>query len=255
MAKEEKYYGLIGYPLIHSFSRTFFNKKFAAESIPARYDNYEIPSIDRLPELLRSNPLLAGLNVTIPYKGQIIPYLDELDPLAARAGAVNVVKFVPSKKGKILDNVRLVGHNSDVAGFSDSIEPLINEKRRKALILGTGGASKAVRVGLENLGVEWRLVSRRKQSGALTYEELTPEIMAEYKVIVNTTPVGMYPHVDECPAIPYEFLTPDHLCYDLIYNPDTTMFMKRAAEHGAETKNGLEMLLLQAFVSWDIWNR
>lgn len=251
---DEKIYGLIGYPLIHSFSQTFFNQKFHAEGIEARYVNFEIRSIDLFPKLLEETPLLAGMNVTIPYKEKVIPYLDDIDPLAARAGAVNVIKIIPDKKGKVLDNKRLVGYNSDVAGFTDSIRPLVNDKRRKALVLGTGGAAKAVCVGLDMLGVKAQLVSRTPREGVLTYGELTPEVMAEHLIVVNTTPLGMYPHVDEAPAIPYECLTPDHLCYDLLYNPDVTLFMKRAQQHGAEVKNGLEMLLLQAFLSWEIWN-
>jgi shikimate dehydrogenase len=250
----EQIYGLIGYPLIHSFSKTFFNQKFEAEQIKARYVNFEIPSINNFPDVLNENPLLAGMNVTIPYKEQVIPFLDDLDPLAARAGAVNVIKIIPGKKGKVLPDCRLVGYNSDVAGFTDSIRPLITDGRDKALVLGSGGASKAVCVGLDMLGVQAQIVSRTKRRGTLTYDELTPEIMAEHKVIVNTTPLGMYPHMDEAPSIPYELLTPAHLCYDLLYNPDVTLFMKKASEHGAEVKNGLEMLLLQAFLSWEIWN-
>lgn len=251
---EEKTYGLIGFPLIHSFSKTFFNQKFRAENIKAVYENFEIPSIEVFPQLLEDVAELSGLNVTIPYKEQVIPYLDDLDPLAARAGAVNVIRIVRGKKGKLSDRMRLVGFNSDVAGFTDSIRPLIDARRGKALVLGTGGAAKAVCVGLDMLGVEATLVSRTKKPGALTYAELSPEIMAGHKIIVNTTPLGMYPHVDEAPDIPYDSLGPDHLCYDLLYNPDVTLFMKKARERGAEVKNGLEMLLLQAFLSWEIWN-
>lgn len=250
----ERIYGLIGYPLIHSFSRTFFNQKFNAENIHARYDNFEIPSIEDFPDLLRDTPKLAGLNVTIPYKEQVIRYLDDIDPLAARAGAVNVIKIVHGKKGRLSDNKRLVGYNSDVSGFTDSIRPLITDGRRKALVLGTGGAAKAVCVGFDMLGVEATLVSRSKRPGVLTYGELTPAIIGDHRVIVNTTPLGMYPHVDEAPDIPYGALTSGHLCYDLLYNPDVTLFMKHAHENGAEVKNGLEMLLLQAFLSWEIWN-
>lgn len=250
----EKIYGLIGFPLIHSFSKTFFNQKFESENIKARYENFEIASIDVFPELLEDTPLMSGMNVTIPYKEKVIAFLDDIDPLAARAGAVNVIKIIPGKKGKILEDKRLVGYNSDVAGFTDSIRPLINDTRRKALVLGTGGAAKAVCVGLDMLDVEATLVSRTPRPGVLTYADLTPEIMAEHKVIVNTTPLGMYPHVDEAPDIPYQVLTPEHLCYDLLYNPDVTLFMKKARAQGAEVKNGLEMLLLQAFLSWEIWN-
>lgn len=245
-----KKYGLIGYPLGHSFSRNFFNEKFHSESIDAEYVNFEIPSIKELPSVLLANPNLVGLNVTIPYKEQVISYLDELDKDAAAIGAVNVIKIV-NQKGK----TKLIGYNSDVIGFMQSIEPLLESQHKKALILGTGGASKAVNYGLKKLGLECKFVSRTPHEGMLTYEELTPEIMDEYKVIVNCTPVGMYPHADKYPAIPYECLTPNHLLYDLLYNPDTTLFMKKGADHGAITKNGLEMLLLQAFGAWDIWNK
>jgi shikimate dehydrogenase len=246
-----KKYGLIGYPLGHSFSKNFFNEKFSSEGIDAEYVNFEIPSIKDFPNVLLENPTLQGLNVTIPYKQQVIPYLDELDEDARQIGAVNVIKVIRPEKGK----VRLVGYNSDVMGFSGSIEPLLEPRHRKALILGTGGASKAVDYGLRKLGLEVKFVSRRKQEGMLTYEELTPEVMDDYKVIVNCSPVGMFPHTDECPQIPYELLTPNHLLFDLIYNPDVTLFMKKGKERGAIVKNGLEMLLLQAFGAWNIWNK
>ncbi|MCD7926906.1 MAG: shikimate dehydrogenase [Bacteroides sp.] len=243
-------YGLIGYPLGHSFSKNFFNEKFHSENIDAEYVNFESPAIKELPSVLLANPNLVGLNVTIPYKEQVISYLDELDKDAAAIGAVNVIKIV-NQKGK----TKLVGYNSDVIGFTQSIEPLLEPQHKKALILGTGGASKAVDYGLRKLGLECKFVSRTSREGMLTYEELTPEIMDEYKVIVNCTPVGMYPHADQYPNIPYECLTPNHLLYDLLYNPDTTLFMKKGADKGAVVKNGLEMLLLQAFGAWDIWNK
>lgn len=246
----KKVYGLIGFPLTHSFSQVYFNQKFEAEGIDAQYVNFEIPDIGDLGEVLAENPNLCGLNVTIPYKEQVIPYLAELDDDTRRIGAVNVIKFIPGKNGEI----KLKGYNSDVVGFSQSIRPLLRPGMTKALVLGTGGAAKAVAVGLENLGIAPTMVSRTPDDGELGYDQLTPEVMAEYRVIVNTTPLGMYPHVDECPDIPYELLTPDHLCYDLLYNPDVTLFMKKAGEHGAEVKNGLEMLLLQAFEAWNIWN-
>ena len=245
-----KKFGLIGYPLGHSFSKNFFNEKFHSENIDAEYVNFEIPSIKELPAVLLENPDLVGLNVTIPYKEQVISYLDELDADAAAIGAVNVIKIV-RQKGKN----KLVGYNSDIIGFMQSIEPLLEPQHKKALILGTGGASKAVFHGLKKLGVEAKFVSRNPKEGMFTYEELTPEVMEEYKVIVNCTPVGMYPLADEYPNIPYEYITPNHLLYDLLYNPNTTLFMKKGADKGAVTKNGLEMLLLQAFGAWDIWNR
>lgn len=245
----EKLYGLIGYPLVHSFSQNYFNQKFEAENINARYVNFEIPDIGDLMEVISENNNLCGLNVTIPYKEQVIPYLDEVDEDAAKIGAVNVIKFIRDK-----NSLKFKGYNSDIIGFCDSIKPFLTPVRNKALILGTGGAAKAVFRGLENLGISPIYVSRKKSNGVLTYNELTPEIMATHKIIVNATPLGMYPHMDECPDIPYGELTSEHLCYDLLYNPDVTLFMKRAEEHGAETKNGLEMLLLQAFAAWNIWN-
>ena len=245
-------YGLIGYPLKHSFSRNYFNEKFASENIDAEYVNFEIEDIAAFKRIIDGNPNLRGMNVTIPYKEQVIPYLNGLDPATAkRIGAVNVIKII--RDGK---KVQLIGYNSDILGFSHSIEPYLQPRHKKALILGTGGASKAVFCGLEDLGVESTFVSRTKKGpNLLTYDELTPEIMAEHLVIVNCTPVGMYPNVDFCPEIPYECLTPDHLLYDLLYNPDETLFMKKGAEQGATVKNGLEMLLLQAFESWGIWQK
>ena len=245
-------YGLIGYPLKHSFSIGYFNEKFEAENIDAQYVNFEIPDIRDFMEVIEENPNLCGLNVTIPYKEQVIPYLDELDKDTAKIGAVNVIKIIRLPKGK----VKLVGYNSDIIGFTQSIEPLLQPHHTKALILGTGGASKAVFHGLDNLGIKATFVSRTKKSDdILTYRELTPEIMQEHTVIVNTTPLGMYPKVDFCPDIPYDQLTPNHLLYDLLYNPNETLFMKKGKEKGAVVKNGLEMLLLQAFASWEIWNK
>ena len=245
-------YGLIGYPLKHSFSITYFNEKFKSENIDAEYVNFEIPSINDFMEVIEENPNLCGLNVTIPYKEQVIPYLDELDPDTAKIGAVNVIKIIRRTKGK----TKLVGYNSDIIGFTQSIQPLLQPRHKKALILGTGGAAKAVYHGLLNLGIESKYVSRtHKKEDSITYEELTPEIMASHLVIVNCTPLGMYPKVDTCPDIPYACLTPEHLLYDLLYNPNTTLFMKKGEAQGATTKNGLEMLLLQAFAAWGIWHK
>ena len=245
-------YGLIGYPLRHSFSIGYFNEKFKSEGINAEYVNFEIPSINNFMEVIEENPNLCGLNVTIPYKEQVIPFLDEHDRDTAKIGAVNVIKIIRQPKGK----VKLVGYNSDIIGFTQSIQPLLQPHHKKALILGTGGASKAVYHGLKNLGIESIFVSRtHKADDMLTYEELTPEIMAEYTVIVNSTPVGMFPKVDFCPNIPYELLTPNHLLYDLLYNPNVTLFMKKGEAQGAVVKNGLEMLLLQAFAAWEIWHK
>lgn len=245
-----KQYGLIGYPLGHSFSVGYFNEKFKAEHIDAEYLNFEIPAIDHFMEVVNDHPDLCGLNVTIPYKQQVIPFLDELDKTAAAIGAVNVIKLIRQPKGKI----KLVGYNSDVIGFCQSIEPLLHASHTHALVLGTGGASKAVFYGLKSLGLQVTYVSRTKRENILSYKDLSPEVMAQYTVIVNASPVGMYPKVDQSPDIPYNLLTPNHLLYDLIYNPDETLFLKKGKTHGAVTKNGLEMLLLQAFAAWKIWN-
>ena len=242
-------YGLIGYPLGHSFSVGYFNEKFSNEHINAKYINFEIPSIEDFAEVIESNPELRGLNVTIPYKEQVIPYLDSLSPEANAIGAVNVIRI--TRKG---DKSHLKGFNSDVIGFTRSIEPLLERHHKKALILGTGGASKAVDYGLRSLGIETKFVSRTKRPGFFTYEEITPEIIKDYNIIVNCTPLGMYPNTDVCPTLPYEAMDSHNFLYDLLYNPDETLFMQKGKEHGAITKNGLEMLLLQAFASWEFWN-
>lgn len=244
-------YGLIGYPLGHSFSKTYFNQKFAAEKIDAEYVNFEIPDVKELRNVLKENPNLKGLNVTLPYKTQVISLLDEMDEDARLIGAVNVIKFTKGLFGK----TKLKGYNSDIIGFKQSIEPLLNESHRKALILGTGGASKAVFQGLKQVGIASTLVSRTPGESGITYNEITAKTIEQYTVIVNTTPVGMYPNIEECPAIPYDLLTPKHLLYDLLYNPDETLFMKKGKEKGTVVKNGLEMLLLQAFAAWEIWQR
>ena len=246
-----KKYGLLGYPLGHSFSRNYFNQKFEAERIDAEYLNFEIPEIKEIKNVIKENPELNGLNVTIPYKEQVIPYLDDLHEDARLIGAVNVIKFSKGLFGK----VKLKGYNSDIIGFKQSIEPLLKEHHRKALILGTGGASKAVFQGLKQLGVASTFVSRKAKEYCITYEEITPKVMEQYTVIVNTTPLGMYPNVNACPDIPYDLLTSDHLLYDLLYNPDETLFMRKGKEKGAVVKNGLEMLLLQAFAAWEIWQK
>ena len=238
-------YGIIGNPLGHSFSKGFFTEKFAREGIDAEYLNFQIPEINDLLNVLKENPELRGINVTLPYKTEVIPFLDDLSDEAREIGAVNVVQI---RYG------HLKGFNSDIIGFTRSIQPLLKPHQRKALILGTGGASRAIRVGLTRLGLEWKYVSRTPREGMITYNDLTPETFKEYEVIVNCSPVGMYPKVDECPAIPYEFLTSDNLLYDLVYNPETTLFMKKGALQGAVVKNGLEMLHLQAIASWEFWN-
>ena len=243
-------YGLIGYPLGHSFSISYFNQKFADEGINAKYENFELPSIDMLTEILDKNPELKGLNVTIPYKEKVIPFLDAISPEARAIGAVNVIK-VTHEKGK----TRLKGYNSDVIGFTQSIEPMLDKKwHKKALILGTGGASKAINFGLKSLGIASVFVSRYERPNTIQYDKITPEVIKEYNVIVNCTPVGMYPHTEEFPPLPYEAMDSHTILYDLIYNPDQTLFMRKGAQYGADVKNGLEMLLLQAFASWEFWN-
>ena len=247
-------YGIIGFPLGHSFSRGFFTEKFAREGIDAQYLNFEIPDANMLLDVLRDNPELRGLNVTLPHKQAVIPLLDQLSDEAREIGAVNVIRV---RDGK------LKGFNSDIIGFTDSIRPLLQPHHKKALILGTGGASRAIRVGLSRLGIEWTYVSRKCNSDSslftlhsslLKYSDLTPEVMKEYTVIVNCSPVGMFPKVDVAPGIPYELLTPKHLLFDLVYNPEDTLFMQRGRQQGAIVKNGLEMLHLQAIASWRFWN-
>lgn len=242
-------YGLIGRTLGHSFSSGYFNQKFEAENIDAEYINIELPDIGDFMEAISEMPALCGLNVTIPYKEQIIPYLNRLSDNARAIGAVNTIAVDYDDDMGVI----FTGHNTDVIGFTDSIKPLLREGMTRGLVLGTGGASKAVVHGLRSLGIEPTLVSRTPGDDRMTYADLTPEVMEANRVIVNTTPLGMWPDVDSCPDIPYDLLSPDHLCYDLIYNPDETLFLRRAADHGASIKNGLEMLLLQAFAAWNIW--
>ena len=240
-------YGLIGYPLGHSFSRKFFTEKFEKEGIDAQYLNFEIPSIEEFPEIIKNNPELRRLNVTIPYKQQVMQYLHNISEEASAIGAVNVVR---------VRDGHLTGFNSDVIGFVNSIRPLLKPHHKKALILGTGGASKAIHYGLEKkLGMETLFVSRTAREGMITYDDITPETLQAYHVIVNCSPVGMYPHVDECPALPYEAMNENNLLYDLVYNPLKTLFMKKGAEQGATVKNGLEMLHLQAIASWNFWGK
>lgn len=244
-----KKYGLIGFPLGHSFSAKFFAEKFAKEGIDARYDNYEMASVEGLRALIAADAELCGLNVTIPHKQAVIPLLDDLTPEARAIGAVNVIRILRDADGTL----RLIGCNSDIIGFTDSIRPLLQPHHTRALVLGTGGASKAIVAGLRSLGIEPTYVSRHPIEGGLTYDDLTPEVMTAHTVIVNCSPVGMHPHTDEAPAIPYEQLTPRHLLYDLVYNPLDTRFMQLGREHGAVVKNGLEMLHLQAVAAWEMW--
>ena len=245
-----KKFGIIGYPLGHSFSPGYFNEKFQNEGIDAIYEKYELPVITDLQAIIDYTQDLCGFNVTIPYKEKVMSYLDVISPEARAIGAVNVVK-VTNKDGK----KHLEGYNSDLIGFTRSIQPLLEAHHKKALVLGTGGASKAVMYGLHKLGIETMLVSRYQKNNTIQYEQIDEEVMKEYTVIVNCTPCGMAPHFDECPAIPYCHITPKHLLFDLIYNPDETLFLKNGREQGAVTKNGLEMQLLQAEGAWEIWNK
>lgn len=254
-------YGLLGHPLGHSFSKKFHNERFQRLGIDATYENYDLADVENLLPILVTNNDLHGLNVTIPYKQAIIPFLDDIDPLAKRIGAVNVVKIKHLKEDDPLYEITKVkglflkGFNSDFIGFTNSIKPMLSSENKKALILGTGGASKAIFVALQELGIESVFVSRTKKVDCLTYEELSKEILEEYTIIVNCSPVGMFPHVDECPAIPYEYITDKHVCFDAVYNPDVTMFMRKAQEHGAKVKCGYEMLVGQAIASYDIWTK
>ena len=244
-------FGLIGYPLTHSFSKKFFNEKFSREGVDAIYENFEIDSIGKLPEIIRANPMLKGLNVTIPYKQDVFAYLNEVDEAAKEIGAVNTIRI--ERDG---DNYRLHGFNTDVVGFSDSFEPLLLPHHKKALVLGTGGASKAVVWALLKLGLSTVVVSRSpKGAGQLSYDDLNETLMAEYTVIVNTTPLGTYPKTEGFPNIPYRFINEKHLLYDLVYNPEKTRFLEKGEEQGAAIKNGLEMLHGQALAAWEIWNR
>lgn len=247
----KRIYGLVGYPLGHSFSRSFFQEKFTREGIDADYENFEMADLRGLRQLIADRPELCGLNVTIPYKTEVMALLDDLDPQAREIGAVNVIKIERRPQGGLW----LTGYNSDIIGFTQSIAPLIDSHMQRALILGTGGASKAVYAGLKTLHIEPTFVSRTRRDGIITYDDLSPEVMASHRVIVNATPLGMYPHTDRCPQIPYTDLTPGHLCYDLIYNPEVTRFLAQAAQQGSLTKNGTEMLHRQALAAWDIWNR
>lgn len=243
-------YGLIGYPLGHSFSRQYHNERFERENIAAVYDNYELPDISLLPELVARETALRGLNVTIPYKQSVMTYLDAVDSVAQRVGAVNVIKIERDN-----NCVRMVGYNSDYTGFRNSLVPLLQPHHRHALVLGTGGASKAVCAALHDLNIATTSVSRTPGEGKISYEELSPEVMEAHTLIVNATPLGMYPRVTDCAPIPYWHITPRHLCYDVVYNPQQTAFMQRCALQGATVCNGLQMLYGQADAAWDIWKR
>ena len=236
-----RHYGIIGFPLLHSFSAKYFNEKFATEGIDAEYSLYPMKELtsERMNELMTS---LSGFNVTLPYKQAVIPFLERLDETAQAIGAVNVV-------------YKHVGYNTDCLGFIESIKHLLRTYDQKALVLGTGGASKAACYGMKKLGVLPTLVSRTPKEGQLGYNDLTPEIMAEYTVIVNCTPLGMLPDVDSCPPIPYEQITARHLLFDCVYNPEETLFLQKGKAQGATIQNGIDMLYGQAKEAWKIWNK
>ena len=235
-----RHYGIIGFPLLHSFSAKYFNEKFATEKIDAEYSLYPLKELteERIKELLDT---LDGMNVTMPYKQVIIPYLDRLDETARAVGAVNVVH-------------NKIGYNTDCIGFMDSIRPLLRKSDRKALVLGTGGASKAVCYGLSKLGVSPTLVSRTPKEDMLGYNQLTEEVMHDYTVIINCTPLGMAPEENTCPDIPYQWITARHLLFDCVYNPEETLFLHKGKAQGATIRNGMEMLTGQAKAAWKIWN-
>ena len=243
-------FGLLGYPLQHSFSRGYHNERFARWGLDAVYDNYELSDLSQLRSIVERDKELEGLNVTIPYKQAVMPLLNDIDPVAQAIGAVNVIRIERTD-----GVVRMVGYNSDYIGFRNSITPLLKPHHTHALVLGTGGASNAVCAALADMGIAVVRVSRTPRQGELGYDALTAEVMAQCTIVVNTTPLGMYPHVDVCAPIPYELLTSRHLCYDVVYNPTTTLFMQRASQYGATVCNGLEMLYGQADAAWDIWNR
>ncbi len=239
-------FGLLGRNISYSFSPGYFREKFEREGIHnAVYEVFDLPDLKGFPRLLEQYPDLKGLNVTIPYKEEILPFLHELDPEADRIGAVNTIRF---------SGARLWGYNTDVIGFRASLQPLLKQGDRAALILGTGGASKAVAYGLEQLGIPFRFVSRNPRPGQLQYEDLNRQILEDHPILINCTPLGTSPDIGACPPIPYEGLDQSHLLYDLIYNPAQTEFLKRGSLAGARTKNGLEMLELQADASWELWN-
>ncbi|MFM6976319.1 MAG: shikimate dehydrogenase family protein [Sphingobacteriaceae bacterium] len=257
-----KKYGIIGYPLAHSFSLGYFTEKFKKEGLSdCEYQAFPIQNISDLPELLKQNPELCGLNVTHPHKIGVIYYLDKLDEAAKEIDAVNCIKIVNNRPVESFFNgelsstqVRLEGYNTDAYGFEASLKPLLKKQHQNALILGDGGASRAVAYVLKKLHIDYQIVSRRARNKQISYTDLNAEIMAENLLIINTTPLGTFPEIAGCADIPYEYFTDKHLAYDLVYNPAETEFLKRAKARGASIKNGLEMLHIQAEKAWEIWN-
>ncbi len=244
--KNVRSFGLIGRNISYSFSVGYFTEKFQKEEISdCTYENFDLQDISEFPKLIQSKPNLIGLNVTIPYKEQVIPYLDELHETAAEIGAVNTIKI--TSEGNI------IGYNTDYYGFQKSIEPYLKPTHKQALILGTGGASKAVAYALKKLQINAVFVSRNNLQNGLTYSDLTKDIVDSHLLIINCTPLGTFPNVENKPDFPYQFLTPKHLLYDLIYNPGETAFLKMGKAKGASICNGLEMLVHQAEKAWEIW--
>jgi len=243
-------YGLIGYPLSHSYSAAYFRKKFRDEKIEnAEYRLFELKVLSDLPNILKKYTHLVGLNITIPYKRIIFNYLDTIDGVAQEIGAVNCIKVI-----RKCNDIKLKGFNTDSFGFEESVKPLLKPFHKKALILGTGGSAQAVAYALKKLGVEVLLVSRNPTDcNQVRYQILNDHIIKEHLLVVNTTPLGMYPNTDQFPDLPYEFVTDKHLFYDLIYNPELTTFLEKSRQKGANIKNGKEMLRLQAEKSWEIW--
>ena len=241
-------YGLIGYPLTQSFSNKYFTEKFEKLGLKDhRHKIFPIDDIKKFPALIKDDPDLVGLNVTMPYKEAVIPFLDELDEVAKDVGAVNTIRV-----GK-----KLKGYNTDAYGFRQALKPFLQPQHHRALILGTGGASKAIAYVLKEIGIDFFYVTRKKKEAGnyFEYEELNENVMKAFKLIVNCTPVGMFPEINFAPPIPYQYLTRDHFCFDLIYNPADTLFMKKAKERGALTQNGHTMLIEQAEKAWEIWNQ
>ena len=248
---QSKVFGLLGFPLGHSFSKKYFTEKFEKLGISEAhiYELFELSDIHQFPEFLKNQTNLAGLNVTIPYKQAVMPFLDGLDVSAKKVGAVNVIKISPHGK--------LIGYNSDYYGFKTSLENFVSKDSFKdinALILGNGGAGKAVVAALKDLGIDYKTVSRTKSNENISYDEVSL-LIADYQLIINCSPVGTYPKSDQCPAIPYKLLTPNHYLYDLVYNPLETLFLQKGKAQGAKTHNGLLMLHLQAEKAWEIWNQ
>jgi shikimate dehydrogenase len=244
----ERQYGLVGKNISYSFSKKYFTEKFASGNLDAfTYENFDLNTIEDFPEILKTHSDLKGLNVTIPYKEAVIPYLDKLSKNATKIGAVNVIRF--TEKGK------LKGYNSDYYGFMKSLKPLLKEHHKKALILGTGGASKGVAFALEKLGILYTFVSRAVKAGTINYDSINATTFDNYQIIINCTPLGTSPNVNEFPNLPYQYFTEKHIAFDLIYNPEETQFLQKAKKYGATIKNGAEMLKWQAEKSWKIWNK